>query len=141
MNIHKYELLSISIHLYVVRKYYSGWGVCRKIHTTSINTGCFSTAIVLVWRTHVTWLCLYWNNVMLSTSFTEFDKICQRLSGLTLPMLKLLSSKAKRRKAFWKPSKPCHVGIRWIALAEYYQMSTDVTGFQSFSSFLIFITV
>ena len=26
----------------------------------------------------------------------------------------------------------CHVGIHWIALTEYYQMSTNLPGFQSF---------
>ena len=31
-----------------------------------------------------------------------------------------------------KDSKPCHVGIHWIALAEYSGMSTHVLGFQSF---------
>ena len=36
-------------------------------------------------------------------------------------------------KRFLKPSKPCQVGIHWIALAEYSQMSTHVPGFQSFS--------
>ena len=51
---------------------------------------------------------------------------------LTFPMLRLQSSKAKGRKHFWKPSKPCHVGIHWKALVEHYQMSTNVTGFQSF---------
>ena len=46
---------------------------------------------------------------------------------LTLIMLRrLLSSKA---------SKPCHVGIHWKALTEYYQMSTHVAGVQSFSVF------
>ena len=54
---------------------------------------------------------------------------------LTLPMLRLLSSKAQTRKYFWKPSKPCHVGIHWIALGEYSQMSTHVSGFQSSSSY------
>ena len=33
------------------------------------------------------------------------------------------------RKDFRKPSKPCHVGIHWIALTEYSQMSTHVPGF------------
>ena len=33
-------------------------------------------------------------------------------------------------------SKPCHVDIHWIALAEYSQMSTHVLGFQSFSGCL-----
>ena len=31
--------------------------------------------------------------------------------SLTLPMLRLPSSKAQRRKDFWKPSKTCHFGI------------------------------
>ena len=48
---------------------------------------------------------------------------------LTLPMLRLLSSEAQGRKDFRKLSKPCHVGIHWIALAEYSQMSTHTPGF------------
>ena len=60
----------------------------------------------------------------------------------TLPMLRLLSSKARGRKGLLKPSKPCHVGIHWIALAEYSQMSTHMPGFQSFSGFLhLFVLV
>ena len=54
---------------------------------------------------------------------------------LTLLMLRLLSSKAKGRKDVWKPSKPYHVGIHWIALAEYFQMSTHVPEFWSFFKF------
>ena len=56
--------------------------------------------------------------------------------SLTLPMLRLFLSKAQRCKYFWKPSKPCHVGTRWKALAEYSQISTHLPGFQSFFSFL-----
>ena len=56
----------------------------------------------------------------------------------TISMLRLLSSKAQGRKDFWKPSKkPCHVGIHWKVLNEYYQMSTHVQGFRSFLSFLL----
>ena len=55
------------------------------------------------------------------------------LSQLTLPMLRLLSSKTQGCKYLWKPSKPCHLGIHWIALAEHSQMSTHIPGFQSFS--------
>ena len=33
-----------------------------------------------------------------------------------------------RVQKFWKPSKPCHVGIHWIALAEYSQMSAHGPG-------------
>ena len=53
--------------------------------------------------------------------------------GLTLPMLRLLSSKAQERKDFWKTSKPCHAGTHWIALAEYSHMSTHLPRFQSLS--------
>ena len=51
-------------------------------------------------------------------------------------MLRLHLSKAQGRKDFWKPSKPCHVGIHWKALAEFSQMSTHVSGFLSFFMFL-----
>ena len=47
-------------------------------------------------------------------------------------MVRLLSSKAQGLKDFRKTSKPGHVGTHWIALAEYYHMSTHVPGFQSF---------
>ena len=43
---------------------------------------------------------------------------------------------AQGRKDFWKPSKPCHVGILWTALTEYSQLSTHMQGFQSFFVFL-----
>ena len=46
----------------------------------------------------------------------------------TLPMLRLLSSKAQRCKKFGKSSKPCHVGIHSIAPTEYCQMSTHMPG-------------
>ena len=37
---------------------------------------------------------------------------------ITLPMLRLLSSKVQGRKVFWKPlNNVCHVGINWIALS------------------------
>ena len=55
--------------------------------------------------------------------------------GLTLPMLRLYSSKAQGYKDFWKPSRPCHVGIHLIALAENSQMRTHVPGFPSFFNF------
>ena len=54
---------------------------------------------------------------------------------LTLPMLRLLLSIAQGCKDFWKPSKTCYFGIHWTALAEYSQMSTHLTGFQSFFVF------
>ena len=42
----------------------------------------------------------------------------------------------RKCKKFWKSFKPCHVGIHWKALAEYYQMSTHMPWFKSFSAFL-----
>ena len=55
---------------------------------------------------------------------------------LTLPMLRLLSSKTQESKNLWKPSKPCHVGTHLIALSEYSQMSTHMPGFRGFLRFL-----
>ena len=49
---------------------------------------------------------------------------------VNLPMLRLLSCKAQGRKDSWKPSKPCCVGIHWIDLDEFSQMSTHMPGFQ-----------
>ena len=44
------------------------------------------------------------------------------------------------RKDFWRPSKPCHVGIHQIALAECSQMSTHLLGFLViFHIFCIFL--
>ena len=51
---------------------------------------------------------------------------------LTLPMLRLRVSTAQGLNHFWKPSKTCHIGIHWTALAEYSQMRGHVPGFQSF---------
>ena len=52
----------------------------------------------------------------------------------TLPML-LLSYKSQGFEVFGKTSKPCHVGIHQIALAEYSQMGTNE--FQSFLRFFV----
>ena len=37
-----------------------------------------------------------------------------------------------RMQLIWKPPKPYHVGIHWIALAKDSQVRTNVPGFQSF---------
>ena len=50
---------------------------------------------------------------------------------LSLLMLRLLWSRTHGCKEF-KISKPCHVGIHWIALSNFSQMSTHVPGFQLF---------
>ena len=74
-------------------------------------------------------------------SLTTYDKtlfVVKFNEGmLTLPMLRLLSSKAQGRKDFRKLSKRCHVGTHLIALTEYSQMSTHVPGFQSFLRFFV----
>ena len=62
-------------------------------------------------------------------------------SVFTLPMLRLLSSIAQGCKYIWKHSKPCHVGIHWEALIEFFQMSTHLPGFQSFSVILHYFTL
>ena len=55
---------------------------------------------------------------------------------LTLvPMLRLLFVKRTRMQRFLKTSKPSHVGIQRIALAENSQMSTHVPGVQPFFKF------
>ena len=41
-----------------------------------------------------------------------------------------------RRKHCWKPYKPCHVGIDWLALMEYSQWVPICQGFNDFSGFL-----
>ena len=55
---------------------------------------------------------------------------------LALPMQRLLSSKEEGCKDHLKSFKPCHVGIYWIVLPEYSQMSTHVPGFVIFYVFL-----
>ena len=64
----------------------------------------------------------------LQEMFTATKEIQVQL--LILQMLRLLSAKAQGCKDFWKSSQPCHVGIHWRALAEYFQMSNHMLGFQ-----------
>ena len=55
---------------------------------------------------------------------------------LTLTILRLTFVKSTRLQRFLKSSKPCHVGIHWIAFAEHSQMSTHLPRFPSFFRFL-----
>ena len=50
-------------------------------------------------------------------------------------ILRLLPSKAKGCKDYWKPPKPCHVRIHWKALTVHFQISTHVPRLQSFFRF------
>ena len=48
-----------------------------------------------------------------------------------------VSSSAQEHKDLWKPSKPCHVGTHWKALAEFSQIRVPICqGFSDFSGFL-----
>ena len=77
---------------------------------------------VIIWKYSV--------RVTMNTNKTGF-----RWFSIILPMLRILSSKAQGLKVFWKPFKPCCVGIHWVVLAEFSQMSTHLAGFQSFFRF------
>ena len=48
------------------------------------------------------------------------------------------SQSTRMQRFFLNDPKPCHVGIHMKALAEYYRMSTHVTGFQSFFRFFAY---
>ena len=83
--------------------------------------------------------CRYHSWVIFKSIGKQYDLLQEQQSGtnrLTLPMLRLLSYKAKRCKDFRNPSKPCHIDIHWTALTEHSQMSTHVPAFQYFSGFL-----
>ena len=75
------------------------------------------------------------NNVRELQGSTIARTLTMTMLTLTLLMLRLLSSNTQEHKDFGKTPKPSHVGIHWIALAEYSQMRTHVQGFQSFFRF------
>ena len=63
----------------------------------------------------------------------------QAPSGLTMIntyIAEATVAQSTRTQRSSKSSKPCHVGIYWIALAKYSRMSTHLPGLQSFSWFL-----
>ena len=74
-------------------------------------------------------------NIMSIASYIWSSK--DQRKSLNLPMLRPLQSKGQGHKDLWKSSEPCHVGIHWIALTEYSQMSTHNS--QSFSIFSAFL--
>ena len=56
----------------------------------------------------------------------------------TLSMFRLLASKSQERKIFENHEmKPCLVGIHWIALTWYSQMSTHMPKFQTLVRFSV----
>ena len=68
--------------------------------------------------------------VVLDTYATYDNTPLKLVYPLTLPMLRLLSSKAQECKILEIPLKPCRLGIHLKALAKYSQMSTHLPGFQ-----------
>ena len=48
-----------------------------------------------------------------------------------------ISILSTRTQIFRRPSKPCYVGIHWIALTDHSQMSTHIPGFQSFFRYFV----
>ena len=98
--------------------------------TDNITNGLWSSG---QWSSlSVSWHCLC-SFYLVTTIITHtLVPVKQRL---TLLMPRLLSFEAQKFKNLWKLSQPSHVGIHRKALAEYYQMSTHVPGFQSFIAF------
>ena len=71
---------------------------------------------------------------------TKFETSSIRVKNYTSRMIHPSNAEAtsvQRTSSSWKPIIPCQVGIHWIALAEYSQMATRVTGFQSFFRFFL----
>ena len=65
----------------------------------------------------------------------QHDSISVVIKNLCIFVFWAKVASAQECKDFWKPSKPSHVGIHWIALTEYFQMRTHVSGFPSFFMF------
>ena len=76
----------------------------------------------------------YPDGVMPSPGHNMYYKFCRKFSPSNTEVI--LSKAQGCKDFFWKPSKPCHVGIYWIALTEYSHISTHFPGFQSFWGFL-----
>ena len=89
---------------------------------------------------------LYWYDFILHKEYCswlfchthgwEMIKIINKISdpNLTLPMLRLISSKAQKCKRFWKRSKPCWYSLdssRW-ALSDEYPFARGWIIFQVF---------
>ena len=75
-----------------------------------------------LWRNFYKW----------SKSYFHKYFICRYNLPRRLPILMMVLTLLKLRLLL---PKPCYVSIHWIALAEYSQMSTHVTGLQSFFRF------
>ena len=68
-----------------------------------------------------------------SDTYTIFEKYLIKSTSLFNPSnAETTIVQSTRRQRSLKPSKPCHVGIHWIALLEYSQVNIHVPGFQGF---------
>ena len=100
---------------------------------TIVNSGhpVFKFWLIPSWETFLLFCHVYCFGIIktLQRTTDNFEPL-----SIIFPMLRLHSSEAQGCKDFCKPSKPCHVGIHWIALTEYSQMSTPMPRFESFFS-------
>ena len=125
------------------------------IHTTTIASYCFKTIVVCSLFVCIVLLLVAIFKPIGQNAFNPFmPRVCINIINVSILVKckiwclanSFLSSKRflfiayqsiqyKKWQDFWESSKPCHVGIHWIALSEYSQMSTHMPGFQSFSGF------
>ena len=108
----------------------------KMIHCMSTAIYCKYLIIRCYMNTNILSVVLYCINAKLKWSIKTIHcmstAIYCRYLIITLLMLRLLSFIAQGHKDLWKPSKPSHVGIYWIALMEYSHLCTHLPGFQSF---------
>ena len=100
-------------------KYFSN----KNIFLKTFEKKCWSEA-----KQKLAFQCL-WTFALFSNYFHKY--MSGRWYLLTIPMLRLLSSKAQGCKDFWKPFKP---SLR--VLNKSYPMNTNITGFRWFSKIL-----
>ena len=96
------------------RQQWTGF-LCVHVCTTVIKVGSRPS-----WVTEtaiITHLSVAFRNAFHAASAGPLSRM--DLAGLALPVLGLLLSNAQGCKDFWKTSKPCHIGIHWIALTEW----------------------
>ena len=76
-----------------------------------------------------------WQNVTFYQIYTVTKNMTLKIRRGSLKLINPSDAKATFFQSaimqrFWKTSKPSHVGIHWIALTEYSQMSIHMPGFE-----------
>ena len=79
--------------------------------------------------------CFQISSYLMSYSNTVYQCVRSRWKWVNPSNSEATLVQSTRTHDFRKPSKPCHVGIHWIVLAEYSQIGSHVPGFQSIFSF------